>query len=92
MRDVLDLALGDRIQYDFSYASDSMSFRDLMDKYLTYQPWGDLGIDICLGAQIDETANGFQYQYMPLYLEEALKTATLKVRQHDGCQLFHLQN
>ncbi|WP_456458172.1 lipoprotein N-acyltransferase Lnb domain-containing protein [Reichenbachiella sp.] len=78
MRDVIDLTLGDRIQYDYSYASDSLSFRDLMDKYLAYQPWGDLGIDICLGAEIDETADGFHYQYMPLYLEEALKTATLK--------------
>ena len=78
MRDVIDLVLKDRIRYDYRYASDSMSFRDLMDKYLTYQPWGDLGIDICLGAEIDRTADGFHYQYMPLYLEEALKTATLK--------------
>ncbi|SMD36229.1 protein of unknown function [Reichenbachiella faecimaris] len=78
MRDVLDLTLGDKIKYDYTYASDSMSFRDLMDKYLTYQPWGDLGIDICLGSQIDQRASGFDYQYMPLYLEEALLAATLQ--------------
>ncbi|WP_422360403.1 DUF4105 domain-containing protein [Reichenbachiella sp.] len=83
MRDVIDLALGDRIKYDYNFASDSLSFRDLMDKYLTYQPWGDLGIDICLGAQIDQTANGFDYQYMPLYLEEALSTAVLKTDSAD---------
>lgn len=77
MRDVIDVVLKDRINYDYTYAMDSMSFRDLMDKYLVYQPWGDLGIDICLGAQIDKTANGFDYQYMPLYLEEALLTARL---------------
>ncbi|MEP2026145.1 MAG: DUF4105 domain-containing protein [Reichenbachiella sp.] len=78
MRDVVDMVFEDRIKYNYTFASDSMSFRDLMDKYLTYQPWGDLGIDICLGSQIDETANGFHYQYMPLYLEEALLTAVLQ--------------
>jgi len=78
MRDVVDVVLKDRISYDYSYANDSLSFRGLMDKYLGYQPWGDLGIDICLGSQIDEIANGSDYQYMPLYLEEALLTATLK--------------
>lgn len=78
MRDVLDLVLSNRISYDYSFAQDSLSFRDLMDKYLTYQPWGDLGIDICLGSEIDQTASGFHYQYMPLYLERALQTASLK--------------
>ncbi|MEO9805697.1 MAG: DUF4105 domain-containing protein [Reichenbachiella sp.] len=77
MRDVMDLTFGDKIKYDYSYARDSLSFRDLMDKYLTYQPWGDLGIDICLGAEIDATANGFHYQYMPLFLEKAMLGATL---------------
>lgn len=83
MRDVINLALGDRISYDYSYANDSLSFRDLMDKYLTYQPWGDLGIDICLGSEIDEIADGFHYQYMPLYLEEALHSAILKTDSTD---------
>lgn len=78
MRDVLSTVLGDRVSYDYSFASDSLSYRGLMDKYLGYQPWGDLGIDICLGSQIDEIANGYHYQYMPLYLEEALQTATIK--------------
>lgn len=77
MRDVVDLTLGERVEYDYSYASDSMSFRDLMDKYLTYQPWGDLGIDICLGSEIDKIASGYHYQYMPLYLEKAMVNASL---------------
>ncbi|MCV9389501.1 lipoprotein N-acyltransferase Lnb domain-containing protein, partial [Reichenbachiella ulvae] len=78
MRDVLATVLGDRVTYDYSFASDSLSYRGLMDKYLDHQPWGDLGIDICLGAEIDQTADGFHYQYMPLYLEEALQTATIQ--------------
>ncbi|MEO9965367.1 MAG: DUF4105 domain-containing protein [Reichenbachiella sp.] len=77
MRDVIDLTLGDRVTYDYSFAEDSLSFRDLMDKYLEYQPWGDLGIDICLGSEIDAVASGYHYQYMPLYLEQALLSATI---------------
>lgn len=78
MRDVIDEVLGDRIEYNYSFARDSLSFRDLMDKYLEYQPWGDLGIDICLGAEIDRVANGYHYQYIPMYLEQALLSAKLK--------------
>ncbi len=78
MRDVINMTFGKRIQYDYSYANDSLSFRDLMDLYLDYHSWGDLGIDICLGSEIDATANGFHYQYMPLYLEEAILAATLE--------------
>lgn len=77
MRDVINEVLGDRITYDYSYAADSMTFRGLMDRYLDDQPWGDFGIDVCLGSQIDEVANGSDYMYMPEYLEEAFLTATI---------------
>lgn len=87
MRDVIDLTFGKRVNYDYSYAHDSLSFRDLMDKYLVHQPWGDLGIDICLGSEIDTRADGFDYQYMPLYLEKALMTATLS-RDSTSVPLF----
>lgn len=77
IRDVLHQLLGDKITYDYSYASDSMSYRDLMDYYLGEQPWGDLGIDLCLGSEIDRTADGAAYMYMPEYLMTAFSKATI---------------
>jgi hypothetical protein len=78
MRDVLNEVFSDRVNYDYSYANDSLTFRGLMDRYLEAQPWGDLGIDICLGSQIDEIASGPQYTYQPEFLERAILSATLR--------------
>ncbi len=77
IRDVLNDVLGDRVQYDFSYADDSLSYRGLMDQYLGQQPWGDLGIDFCLGSEIDRVADGPAYTYMPEYLLESFATAVV---------------
>ncbi|MFY0625374.1 MAG: DUF4105 domain-containing protein [Reichenbachiella sp.] len=77
IRDVLEEVLPGKLAYDFSYAEDSLSYRGLMDKYLNQQPWGDLGIDLCLGSQIDAHADGRAYTYMPEYLQEAFDKAKI---------------
>ncbi|UXP34026.1 DUF4105 domain-containing protein [Reichenbachiella agarivorans] len=75
IRDVINTVLAGKVQYNYHYASDSMSYRDLMDKYLGQQPWGDVGIDYCLGSEIDRLADGPAYMYMPEYLKIALDGA-----------------
>ena len=77
IRDVLDEVIGGRLTYDYSYVEEPLSYRDLMDLYLDEQPWGDLGIDLCLGAEIDQIADGAAYMYMPEYVELALDKATI---------------
>ena len=39
-----------------------------MDKYLDNNMWGDLGIDICLGSEIDKIADNYNSMYLPDYL------------------------
>lgn len=78
MRDVINDVLGESIEYDYSYADQGLTLRDLMDLYLGQQPWGDLGIDICLGIQIDKTASGTEYMFLPDYVQIALEQATIK--------------
>ena len=56
IRDVLNDVFPNYIYYDFQDVSYSLSYRELMDLYLSYQKWGDLGIDICLGVEIDKIA------------------------------------
>lgn len=77
IRDVLNEALGNKIQYDYSYASEGLTYRQLMDLYLGMQPWGDLGIDICLGSQIDQQANGHGYMYLPDFIQTAFDKAKI---------------
>lgn len=77
MRDVLRTSLSGEIIFDYGYVKEDLSYRDLMDLYLTYQPWGDLGIDICLGSQIDVISDGEGYMYLPDYIEIAFKSAKI---------------
>lgn len=77
IRDVLNESLEGRITYDFSYAESGLTYRQLMDLYLAEQPWGDLGIDICLGAEIDIKADGNGYMYLPDFIFEAMEKAII---------------
>jgi hypothetical protein len=77
MRDVLQQSLKSELVFDFGYVKEALSYRDLMDLYLKYQPWGDLGIDLCLGAEIDNIADGNGYLYLPDYIELAFAKAKL---------------
>lgn len=77
MRDVCDELYPGRIQFDLSYAVEGKSIRDLMEDYLDYQPWGDLGIDLGLGMQIDAEAPAKDYMFLPDYIHKGFANATI---------------
>ena len=85
-RDVIQDALGGAIEFDSTYiAGPRLSIRELTDLYiLKEQPWGDLGIDLCLGAVIDEPATAAQYMYLPEELEKAFDHAYIT---RDGARI-----
>jgi len=74
IRDLFDEILPEYVQYD-SINNDNLSFRELMDIYLYDQRWGDLGIDICLGSEIDKMADNYNSMYLPDYLFSNLDNA-----------------
>jgi hypothetical protein len=78
LRDVLVNVFGDSISFDGSYIKHPESIRDLTDRYLRYQPWGDLGIDICLGLPMDKTATPSEHMFLPDYIESGFDHATIK--------------
>ncbi|CAN5915855.1 DUF4105 domain-containing protein [soil metagenome] len=85
-RDVFISILGDSLQFDYGYA-DTLQYtiRGLIDHYIgdsSKHAWGDLGIDIGLGAKIDRLATPFEYMYQPEFLALAFEGAT--VLQPDG--------
>jgi hypothetical protein len=75
---VMLAALGDSVQFDGSYIQTDYSIRDLTDIYLTKQPWGDLGIDVCLGLPMDKKASAYEYMFLPDYVESSFDHATIK--------------
>lgn len=77
MRDVLKKSLGDDLNYNAGYAPEQYTFRALIQQRLDRNTWGSLGIDICLGAVIDQTATEWQHQYLPEYVHDAAAMATI---------------
>lgn len=80
--DILVKTLGDSVHFDGSYVTTNYTIRNLTDLYLDKQPWGDLGIDICLGLPMDKKLTPYQYMFLPEYAESGFDHATIK--QHDS--------
>lgn len=77
VRDVMTKVFGDSVKFDISYIGTDYSIRDLTDIYLKHQPWGDLGIDICLGLPMDKEASPYEYMFLPDYIEFSFDRATI---------------
>lgn len=78
LRDVLKETLKDDVTFDGSYVTTDYTIRELTDIYLKYQPWGDLGIDICLGLPMDKKATPYEYMFLPDYIESGFDHATIR--------------
>jgi hypothetical protein len=78
MPGVLKKVFGDSVQFDGSHIKTDYTIRELTDRYLTYQPWGDLGIDICLGLPMDKKATPYEYMFLPEYVESGFANATIQ--------------
>lgn len=78
IRDVVKHVFGDSVKFDESYIKTGYTIRELTDLYLEYQPWGDLGIDICLGLPMDKKAAPLEYMFLPDYVESGFARATIQ--------------
>ena len=76
IRDILEEVIGDKLSY--AKYDEVISFRKLMDKYLDNNMWGDLGIDICLGPEIDSNIPYESKMFLPDYLFESLQSAKIE--------------
>lgn len=76
VRDAMEAALGPEIAFDSTYIKTNYTIRNLTDLYLGQQPWGDLGIDICLGLPMDKKASPYEYMFLPDYIESSFDHAT----------------
>src|SRR5690606_2535948 len=77
IRDVFVNVFKDSVVFDGSYVETDYTIRELTDLYLTHQPWGDLGIDICLGLPMDKVADPHEYMFLPDYIESGFDHATI---------------
>jgi hypothetical protein len=78
LRDVIKITLKDDVQFDTTFIKTDYTIRQLTDLYLKHQPWGDLGIDICLGLPMDKRASPYEYMFLPDYVEQSFDHATVR--------------
>lgn len=78
IRDVFQNILGDKLVFDESYVVPKHSFRDMVDSLSVYQPWGDFGIDICLGLPMDKKMSPLEYMFLPGYVFKGFGQATIR--------------
>ncbi len=80
IRDVFVDVFGDSIRFDLQSDQD-MTIRELTDIYLEDKfPWGDLGIDVCLGLPMDKRISPFNYMFLPDYIESGFNNAFIMDR------------
>ena len=79
VRDVFTNVLKEEISFDGSFITTDYTIRQLTDLYLSPLPWGDLGIDICLGLPMDKKATPYEYMFLPDYIESSFNHASILV-------------
>lgn len=74
-RDVIRTALGNGFEYPVLPSSGSESFRQIIDRYMSYNDWLDLGIDLLLGARLDKKMTTEDRMFLPIELMEVFDSA-----------------
>src|SRR5690554_717157 len=77
IRDMMEMVLGDQLQWGETEKAADKSFRKLIDEYVYPMPWADFGIDLALGSVIDREANEREQQFLPDYMEKAFAGASI---------------
>jgi hypothetical protein len=79
LRDISKDILADKLQFIASDLEKGLSFRQLMDREIYWNTWGSFGINLALGANLDETATFEQYMYLPDYVYLIFKNSKVFV-------------
>lgn len=66
-----------RYVYPDEWKNGELTFRNLIDLYLTHHHWSDYGIDIALGLPTDDVASPADYMFLPDYLSDAFDLASI---------------
>lgn len=78
IRDVMEEQFPHRISLDMSYKQEGKTIRGLMNDYLGQQAWGDFGIDLGLGMEVDREATAREYMFLPPYIYKAFAGASIE--------------
>lgn len=76
LRDITQQILGNKVQFPEKLTASEYSLRQLMNKEIHWNTWGNLGINVALGNRLDQIASASEYMYLPDYVFKAFQKAT----------------
>ncbi|MEM7656569.1 MAG: DUF4105 domain-containing protein [Bacteroidota bacterium] len=68
IRDLMVEILGDSLRYHQPHQVGDSTLRDILDQYIEMRAWSDFGIDLALGAVIDDATTPWIQMFHPDYL------------------------
>ncbi|MGA0384103.1 MAG: DUF4105 domain-containing protein [Flavobacteriaceae bacterium] len=74
--ELLAQSLGEDFKMSTVYDGHDLTYRSTLHEHLSLYSWNRFGIDIVLGARVDQTLNTSSLVYLPKYLKSILNTST----------------
>ncbi|WP_237701151.1 DUF4105 domain-containing protein [Maribacter sp. HTCC2170] len=75
--DVLKNVFGNRLSIDENYLQKQFTHRELIHQNMPTNSWSAFGIDLALGAVIDDMATPKEHMFLPSYIMQQLNTSLL---------------
>lgn len=79
-RDVIATVLGPSFEFTETQKANTTTFRQMIDRYMRYNEWMDLGIDLLLGRRLDKVADNQERMFLPEELMEGMDSALYEGR------------
>jgi hypothetical protein len=80
LRDITKNILGDKVVFNNPNLEIKQTLRDLMNKEIYWNSWGNFGVNLIVGTILDKKATHLEYMYLPDYVHDGFKNASLFIK------------
>ena len=81
LKDITTAILNENVVLNSENIKDKSTLRALMNQEITWNTWGNFGINLITGRILDQERNQLEYTYLPDYLFKTIKNGKIK-RDH----------
>ena len=81
LKDITTAILKENVVLNSKNIKDKSTLRELMNQEITWNTWGNFGINLITGRILDRERNQLEYTYLPDYLFKTIKHGKIK-RDH----------
>lgn len=78
LKDITTAILNENVVLNSENIKDKSTLRALMNQEITWNTWGNFGINLITGRILDQERNQLEYTYLPDYLFKTIKNGKIK--------------